>query len=75
MHILVLNPGSSSIKFAMYADGGLSCASLYSGELNDIGEAIGGAEVEEQRWKGPDRLGGRGQGRARWMRRSAWFSA
>jgi acetate kinase len=39
MHILVLNPGSSSIKFAMYADGWAELRVLYSGELNDIGEA------------------------------------
>jgi acetate kinase len=39
MHILVLNPGSSSIKFAMYADGWAELRVLYAGELNDIGEA------------------------------------
>jgi acetate kinase len=39
MHILVLNPGSSSIKFAMYADGWAELRVLYSGELKDIGEA------------------------------------
>jgi acetate kinase len=39
MHVLVINPGSSSIKFAMYADGWAELRVLYSGELNDIGEA------------------------------------
>ena len=39
MHILVLNPGSSSIKFAMYADGWAELRVLYAGELNDISEA------------------------------------
>jgi acetate kinase len=38
VHILVINPGSSSIKFAMYADGWAQLRVLYSGELNDIGE-------------------------------------
>ena len=39
MHILGINPGSSSIKFAMYADGWAELRVLYSGELDDIGEA------------------------------------
>jgi acetate kinase len=39
MHILVLNPGSSSIKFSMFADGWAQLLSLYEGELSDIGEA------------------------------------
>jgi acetate kinase len=39
MHILVLNPGSSSIKFAMYADGWAELRVMYSGELNNIGES------------------------------------
>jgi acetate kinase len=38
VNILVINPGSSSIKFAMYADGWAELRVLYSGELNDIGE-------------------------------------
>jgi acetate kinase len=38
MHILVLNPGSSSIKFAMYADGWAELRVIYEGELKDIGE-------------------------------------
>jgi len=38
MHILVVNPGSSSIKFAMYADGWARLRTLYEGELSDIGE-------------------------------------
>jgi acetate kinase len=39
MQILVVNPGSSSIKFAMYADGWAQLRTLYEGELSDIGEA------------------------------------
>jgi acetate kinase len=39
MQILVVNPGSSSIKFAMYADGWAQLRVLYEGELSDIGEA------------------------------------
>lgn len=38
MHILVMNPGSSSIKFAMYADGWAELRVLYAGELSGIGE-------------------------------------
>ena len=39
MHILVLNPGSSSIKFSMHevGDGSAECRSLYEGELGGIG--------------------------------------
>jgi acetate kinase len=37
MHILVMNPGSSSIKFAMYADGWAELRVLYEGELSGIG--------------------------------------
>jgi acetate kinase len=38
MNILVVNPGSSSIKFAMYADGWAQLRVLYEGELSGIGE-------------------------------------
>jgi acetate kinase len=39
MHILVLNPGSSSIKFSMYAEDGEGLRSLAEGELSGIGGA------------------------------------
>jgi acetate kinase len=39
MQILVVNPGSSSIKFAMYADGWAQLRTLYEGELSNIGES------------------------------------
>jgi acetate kinase len=39
MHILVLNPGSSSIKFSMVAEdeGSAECCLIYEGELGGIG--------------------------------------
>ena len=51
MHILVLNPGSSSIKFAMYADGWAQLRVLYSGELTDIGEATAALELRDNAGK------------------------
>jgi acetate kinase len=39
MHILVLNPGSSSIKFSMFAEEAGGLRSLYDGELSGIGTA------------------------------------
>ncbi len=51
MHILVLNPGSSSIKFAMYADGWAQLRVLYSGELNDIGEASAALKLRDNAGK------------------------
>jgi acetate kinase len=51
MHILVLNPGSSSIKFAMYADGWAQLRVLYAGELNDIGEASAALELRDNAGK------------------------
>ena len=36
MHILVLNPGSSSIKFSMFDEGADSLSSLYEGELSTV---------------------------------------
>ena len=47
MHILVLNPGSSSIKFAMYADGWAELRLLYDGELNEIGEASAALKLRD----------------------------
>jgi acetate kinase len=40
MHILVLNPGSSSIKFSMFAEQVGALRSLYEGELSGIGTAL-----------------------------------
>jgi acetate kinase len=51
MHILVLNSGSSSIKFAMYADGWAELRVLYSGELSDIGEATAALELRDNAGK------------------------
>jgi acetate kinase len=51
MHILVLNPGSSSIKFAMYADGWAELRVLYSGELNDIGETSAALKLRDNAGK------------------------
>ena len=47
MHILVMNPGSSSIKFAMYADGWANLRLLYEGELSDIGEASAALKLRD----------------------------
>jgi acetate kinase len=38
MHILVINSGSSSIKFSMFADDAGGLRSLYEGELSGIGD-------------------------------------
>lgn len=51
MHILVLNPGSSSIKFAMYADGWAELRVLYAGELNDIGDASAALDLRDNAGK------------------------
>ena len=51
MHILVINPGSSSIKFAMYADGWAELRVLYAGELNDIGEASAALKLRDNAGK------------------------
>jgi acetate kinase len=47
MHILVLNPGSSSIKFSMYAEDGDELRSLYEGELSGIGTALAKLEFRD----------------------------
>jgi acetate kinase len=39
MHILVLNPGSSSIKFSMFAQDAEDFRPLYEGELSGVGTA------------------------------------
>jgi acetate kinase len=43
MHILVINPGSSSIKFSLFAEDGDGPRSVYEGELSGIG---GSAKLE-----------------------------
>jgi len=40
MHILVVNPGSSSIKFSMYAEAEAGLRALYEGELSGIGTRL-----------------------------------
>jgi acetate kinase len=40
MHILVVNPGSSSIKFTMYVEEAAGLRTLYEGELSGIGMAL-----------------------------------
>ena len=40
MHILVVNPGSSSIKFTMYVEDPAGLRALYDGELSGIGTAL-----------------------------------
>jgi acetate kinase len=50
MHILVLNPGSSSIKFTMFAEGKLGAddlTPLYDGELSGIGTALAKLEFRD----------------------------
>jgi acetate kinase len=47
VEILVVNPGSSSIKFAMYADGWAQLRTLYEGELSDIGEATAALTMKD----------------------------
>jgi acetate kinase len=52
MHILVLNPGSSSIKFSMYAEGKRGAddlAPLYDGELSGIGTPLAKLEFRDAR--------------------------
>ncbi|HWB33517.1 MAG TPA: acetate/propionate family kinase [Acidobacteriaceae bacterium] len=44
MNILVINPGSSSIKFSMYGDG---LRRLYEGELSGIGEVTAALEFRD----------------------------
>ena len=51
MHILVINPGSSSIKFAMYADGWAELRVLYSGELDDIGRPSAALKLSDNAGK------------------------
>jgi acetate kinase len=52
MHILVLNPGSSSIKFSMYAGDAAGLRSLAEGELSGVGGAQ--AKLEFRNASGAD---------------------
>ena len=72
MHILVLNPGSSSIKFSMHEVGEGSRAAgagaaelrtLYEGELGGIGGPAGEAGVSRCGGERPERQAGRGETR------------
>jgi acetate kinase len=47
MHILVLNPGSSSIKFSMYAENAGELRSLAEGELSGTGGAAAKLEFRD----------------------------
>jgi acetate kinase len=47
MHILVLNPGSSSIKFSMFAEERGELRSLYEGELSGIGTTLAKLEFRD----------------------------
>ena len=62
MHILVMNPGSSSIKFAMYADGWANLRLLYEGEVSDIGEASAALKLRDV--AGKDLAGAAGEVKA-----------
>jgi acetate kinase len=62
MHILVLNPGSSSIKFSMFAEDGAELRSLAEGELSGIGGA--GASLVFRDAAGRDLSAGLGEVKA-----------
>src|SRR5690348_2737051 len=47
MHILVLNPGSSSIKFSMFAQSGSDLRPLYEGELSGVGTTEAALEFRD----------------------------
>jgi acetate kinase len=62
MHILVLNPGSSSIKFSMFSEEAGGLRSLYEGELSGIGTAL--AKLEFRDAAGKDLSAGVGEVKA-----------
>jgi acetate kinase len=62
MHILVLNPGSSSIKFSMFAEEAGGLRSLSEGELSGIGTAL--AKLEFRDATGKDLSAGVGEVKA-----------
>ena len=51
MHILVLNPGSSSIKFSMFAHEGSDFQALYEGELSGVGTSEAALEFRDSSGK------------------------
>ena len=62
MHMLVINSGSSSIKFSMFAEDGAELRSMYEGELSGIGDASPKLEFRDA--AGKDLSGGVGEVRA-----------
>jgi acetate kinase len=62
VHILVLNPGSSSIKFSMYAEAGAEFRALYEGEFSGIGDISAALEFRDA--AGHDLSGGAGEVKA-----------
>ena len=59
MHILVINSGSSSIKFSLFEAGGDEVRSLFEGEVTGIGGAQGGFKFRDA--GGRDLSGGRSE--------------
>jgi acetate kinase len=51
MHILVLNPGSSSIKFSMYVEDGGEFRPLYEGQFSGIGDISAALEFRDAQGK------------------------
>jgi len=47
MHILVINPGSSSIKFSMFVEDAGGLRPLYEGEFSGIGEISAALEFHD----------------------------
>jgi len=47
MNILVINPGSSSIKFSMYVEDAGAFRLLYEGEFSGIGEISAALEFHD----------------------------
>ena len=62
MYVLVMNPGSSSIKFSMFAEAGDGPRSVYEGELSGIGG--GEAKLEFADAAGKDLAGALGEVKA-----------
>jgi acetate kinase len=62
VHILVINSGSSSIKFSLFDSGAGEPRSLFEGEVTGIGGAKSGFKFRDA--DGPDLSGGRNEVRA-----------
>jgi acetate kinase len=62
MHILVVNPGSSSIKFTMYTEEAAGPRALYDGELSGIGTEL--AKLAFRNAAGEDLSAGLGEVKA-----------